>query len=300
MAKKEKPKSGIVEIPVDKIEPPLVPQRTEDELRKLDELMGSIDKEGLLHPIEVNEYKPKHYRLIHGSRRLEAVKKLGWKKIPCRVVKVDEKTEIIRAMTENIQRENPNPYLLARAAIELREKHKMEPADIAMALSKSIPYVTQMLSLKNLDSDLFNWGVKGELDFQVGYRLSRVKEREKQVYYAHYIVENKMPRTTAVMWIDRMEKVKELEEAEKELIEEEAPAITVPEKKPKVIPKERCLVCGKELPTKVIKTYNPICDRCLVTCSFCGATGEPHIVTICDRCLATIKRMLEEAGVKKE
>ena len=46
-------------------------------LSSIEDLMSSIDKVGLLQPLVVNQ----KFQVLSGNRRLEAVKRLGWKSV---------------------------------------------------------------------------------------------------------------------------------------------------------------------------------------------------------------------------
>ena len=59
----------------------------------LEELADSIATFGLIHPPTVNFINDKYY-LISGERRLEAVKLLGWDKVPCFVISEYNKNKI--------------------------------------------------------------------------------------------------------------------------------------------------------------------------------------------------------------
>jgi len=62
----------------------IVRNRIRQDLGDIDELSNSIKQVGLLQPIGVN----KNNILIFGQRRLEAIKKLGWKEIPSIILEV--------------------------------------------------------------------------------------------------------------------------------------------------------------------------------------------------------------------
>ncbi len=60
--------------------------RQRKELGDIDTLAASITDLGLMHPIVVN----RQHRLIAGGRRLAAVKKLGWERIPATIIDTEE------------------------------------------------------------------------------------------------------------------------------------------------------------------------------------------------------------------
>ena len=74
---------------------------------ELDDLSHSIRQKGLLQPILVRN-KESYYEIIAGHRRYEACKKLGWKKIICHIVELDDKDAFEVSLIENIQRKSLN------------------------------------------------------------------------------------------------------------------------------------------------------------------------------------------------
>ena len=71
----------VIDVPIDKIK---VGDRYRRDLGDLEALAANIREMGLLQPIGVDEY----FNLIYGKRRLDACEDLGWKHIPCVVVKL--------------------------------------------------------------------------------------------------------------------------------------------------------------------------------------------------------------------
>jgi ParB family transcriptional regulator, chromosome partitioning protein len=94
----------IVDIPIIKLENhPLnetiySSKRTEDDM----ELSQSIEEIGLLEPLTIIP-KGKVYYIISGNRRFSALLKLGYKKIPCRIV--NDEHETIKLIQHNKYRE---------------------------------------------------------------------------------------------------------------------------------------------------------------------------------------------------
>jgi ParB/RepB/Spo0J family partition protein len=66
------------------IEDIIIGNRFRKDLGDIDSLARSIQEVGLLHLVVINE----HNELVAGQRRVEACKKLGWTKIPCRIVNI--------------------------------------------------------------------------------------------------------------------------------------------------------------------------------------------------------------------
>ena len=87
-------------------------------------LAASIDKLGLLHPVVVDAKG----RLVAGARRLAAVRSLGWKDVPVRVVRT--LTDAVAALTaerdENTERKAFMPSELVSIARVLEPLERAE------------------------------------------------------------------------------------------------------------------------------------------------------------------------------
>jgi len=87
------------------------------------DLMRSIEKDGLLHPIGVYE-KGNRYILTYGFRRYEAIKKLGWKTIPAVIIEgeLSETDFLIINTLENIHRKDISPIELGKVCEQFKKK----------------------------------------------------------------------------------------------------------------------------------------------------------------------------------
>ena len=75
----------------------------------LHELCYSIKEKGLLHPIIVRMTEDGGYEIVAGTRRYNACKMLGWRKIFCQVVELEDKDAFEVSLIENIHSKNLNP-----------------------------------------------------------------------------------------------------------------------------------------------------------------------------------------------
>lgn len=145
---------GIFEISIQDILPPLASLRSLDE-KTVDELMDSIRSNGLLQPITVKPVNEKQHRLVFGSHRLEAARRLGWKKIPAIVRSVSDEESFLMNVTENLQRNSyVSPIAEARGYKHLISKG-WTIGEIARRIGKSDSYVcNRMRILERLHPDL--------------------------------------------------------------------------------------------------------------------------------------------------
>jgi ParB family transcriptional regulator, chromosome partitioning protein len=84
------------------------------DLGNLEALSKSINQLGLLQPIIVRPLD-EYFDLVAGHRRLEACKRLRWRKVPCHVVELSDKAAFEVALTENLDRKTLDPLEEARA-----------------------------------------------------------------------------------------------------------------------------------------------------------------------------------------
>ena len=118
---------------------------------ELEELAASIAENGLLQPIVVRAAAgADNYELIAGERRLRAVGILGWDEVPVIVRDASDRTLLVLALVENLQREALNPLEEAEGYASLGEQFNMKQADIAAAVGKDRSTVSNLLRLLKL------------------------------------------------------------------------------------------------------------------------------------------------------
>ena len=88
------------------------------------DLMQSISEKGILEPLLVRPVDGR-YELIVGSRRFEAAKRLGMKKVPAIVKAMADEDALIVSLVENIQRRDVEPEEEYDALMKLK---KLNPA----------------------------------------------------------------------------------------------------------------------------------------------------------------------------
>ena len=145
---------GIIEeVDVHKIRQPNI-MYYGDERNTNSELVDSIRRNGLLHPILVRT-KGSFFEIIAGCRRYSACKALGLRKIICHVVEMDDKSAFEVSLTENIQRKSLDPIEEARAfKAYVDDLGWGGLTELATKISKSPAYVCKRLALLNLPNEL--------------------------------------------------------------------------------------------------------------------------------------------------
>ena len=184
---------AVREIEIQEILPTGISLRSLDE-KTVVELMESIRINGLLQPITVKPVGRKKFRLIFGSHRLEAVRRLGWKGIPAIVREVSDEESFLMNVTENLQRNVfVSPIAEARGYKYLISKG-WTISEIARRISKSDSYIcNRMRILERLHPEL-----RRQVEFPRGNsyltlshaeHLSTIKEPLRQLELASLVRE---------------------------------------------------------------------------------------------------------------
>lgn len=146
-------RGGIVQVPVNEIDPnPNQPRRVFDG-ESLAALAESIKQYGVLSPISVRLHYGR-YELIAGERRLRAARLAGLTRVPCLVLDVDMEESGLLAMVENLQREDLDFVEEARGISNLIRMFDMSQEEAARRLGLSQSAVANKLRLLKLPPDI--------------------------------------------------------------------------------------------------------------------------------------------------
>lgn len=129
----------------------------------LEELTASVGEVGVLQPVVVRALDDGRYALIAGERRWRAAKRVGLSEIPAMVRLADDQASLTQALIENVQRQDLSPLEEAAAYQELLEEHGMTHEQVAAAVGKSRPAVTNTLRLLQLPAAIQGMVERGEL-----------------------------------------------------------------------------------------------------------------------------------------
>ena len=120
------------------------------------ELANSIKEKGLLQPILVRT-KESYFEIVSGNRRYHACKSLGWRKIICHVLDLDDKEAFEISLIENIQRKTLDPKEEAQAFKTYIMDHGWGGiSHLSAKIGKSVSYVHRRIKLLDLPLDVLN------------------------------------------------------------------------------------------------------------------------------------------------
>jgi len=159
----DSPSGGeLIRIPLSRVRPnPFQPRKTFDP-EELAELEASISASGLLQPITVRRAGDA-YELIAGERRLRAVTNLGWSEIPALVKDLDDRSSLVLALVENLQRSDLNPIDEARGYQRLVEEFEFTHQQIADSTGKDRATISNLLRLLGLPDAVVQMVAQGQL-----------------------------------------------------------------------------------------------------------------------------------------
>jgi ParB family chromosome partitioning protein len=165
-------RSGLAEIPVDRLRPnPEQPRRLFDEAR-LAELAESVRRHGVLQPLLVSDDGAGGYLVIAGERRWRAARAAGLETVPAVIrERVDARDELALALVENLQRADLSPIEEARAYEHLRSEHGLSQAEIAAAVGKDRSTVANAVRLLGLPEEVQEMIESGRLSAGHGRAL---------------------------------------------------------------------------------------------------------------------------------
>jgi len=160
---------GVTSVAIDQLERnPDQPRKYFDK-EKLAELTRSIRDKGVLQPILVRplsqktDQKKKYYQIVAGERRWQAALKAKLDAMPVLIRELSDQDVLEIGVVENVQRADLNPIEEALAYQALSEQFKRTQDDIAQAVGKSRPHVTNMLRLLTLPKRAQTYLAKGKI-----------------------------------------------------------------------------------------------------------------------------------------
>ena len=132
---------------------------------KLEELVNSIRKNGIIQPIAVRPSKLGlgKYEIVAGERRWLAAQRAGLNEIPIIILDLSDVESLEVAIVENIQRDDLNPIEEAKGYKRLNEEFNYDHESISKLMSKSRSHISNTLRLLTLPSDVIAMLEEGTL-----------------------------------------------------------------------------------------------------------------------------------------
>ncbi len=147
-------KADYVELPIENLVlHPLLSKlnRTADET-----LIQNVKENGILEPILVRRGVSATFQVLAGARRLDAAKKAGLKKVPCRIIEADDSKAAFIAAWENLHRKNLDPIEEAECYKYLKDNFNLTFAQLAGKVGRTERHVRRIFNLLKLPDNVKN------------------------------------------------------------------------------------------------------------------------------------------------
>lgn len=185
------PAEGVRNLAIAALHPgPFQPRRAMDE-EALEELAASLKSRGVLQPLLVRGHpsKPGQFQIIAGERRWRAAQRAGLHEVPVLVRDLSDTDAMAAGLVENLQRQDLDPIEEAQGYQRLLDEFGMIQEDLALAVAKSRPHISNMLRLLNLPDDVQNALRSGDLS--TGHARALIQHPDPQAG-ARAIVANRL------------------------------------------------------------------------------------------------------------
>ncbi|XLL30417.1 ParB/RepB/Spo0J family partition protein [Staphylococcus aureus] len=180
----------IKQIDISDIKPnPYQPRKTFDE-NHLNDLADSIKQYGILQPIVLRKTVQGYY-IVVGERRFRASKIAGLKYVSAIIKDLTDEDMMELAVIENLQREDLNAIEEAESYQRLMTDLKITQQEVAKRLSKSRPYIANMLRLLHLPKKIADMVKDGRLTSAHGRTLLAIKAEQQMLRLAKRVVKEK-------------------------------------------------------------------------------------------------------------
>ncbi|HFN8336692.1 TPA: ParB/RepB/Spo0J family partition protein [Staphylococcus aureus] len=180
----------IKQIDISDIKPnPYQPRKTFDE-NHLNDLADSIKQYGILQPIVLRKTVQGYY-IVVGERRFRASKIAGLKYVSAIIKDLTDEDMMELAVIENLQREDLNAIEEAESYQRLMTDLKITQQEVTKRLSKSRPYIANMLRLLHLPKKIADMVKDGRLTSAHGRTLLAIKDEQQMLRLAKRVVKEK-------------------------------------------------------------------------------------------------------------
>ena len=236
----------VKEIALNSIKPnPYQPRKSFDQER-LEDLAESIKLHGILQTIVLRK-TISGYNIVVGERRFRASKLAGSTTIPAIVKVLSDEDMMELAVIENLQREDLNAIEEAESYRKLMDELALTQQEVAQRLSKSRPYIANMLRLLQLPKDITQMVKDNKLSGAHGRTLLAIKDKQKMKSIAkqayreswsvrtleQYVNENTENKKSIKYKSHTTKKPKFIQQQERQLKEQYGSAVTISNKNKK-------------------------------------------------------------------
>lgn len=161
-------------------------------------LAATIAEQGLLQPLGVIGIGADRYRVVYGGRRLAAISSLGYERVPCIKLDLQEADRLTQQLAENVARLDLNDLEKAVAFKRLRDQLNEVGVngDLDEEVGKRVGLVgrsvRRYLSLLDLPEEVQALLRNGDLNVTQAQHIRRLPSERRQVELARYAADEGM------------------------------------------------------------------------------------------------------------
>ena len=157
-------------------------------LGDIDDLSRSIDQKGLLQPILVKSSGGQYYEIIACHRRYQACRRLGWRRLLCHIIELDDKDAFEISLIENIQRQSLNPVKEATAY----KRYMLDIgwggiSELALRIGKSVSHIDKRIRLLDLPVNVVEAVSNSSMKPSTAEELLAIKDKDVRVCISNLV-----------------------------------------------------------------------------------------------------------------
>jgi len=188
-----------VDVPLELVDGPAEQLRLSLDPEKLEELSRSIAARGLMQRPGLRAVGGR-YEVVWGHRRTEAVRLLGWLRLPAVLVEGDADELVVMGAAENWDREDLSPVEEAAACRRLYGSLGEDVSRVAARIKRSKGWVESRLRLLSWPADVLASVHGREISSAAGAELAAISDDQHRAFLLGHAVRSGATARTCQAW----------------------------------------------------------------------------------------------------
>ena len=194
-------------IPIDFIDEPEIPMRSQMDAETLTELVDSIKTHGIIEPIILRP-KGTRFEIVAGHRRFLASKRALLSEIPAIIRSLGDVEAELLKFAENFAREDADPLAQAQAFSRLAVVTGLAPGPLAEKLGVSESFFRSRVALLLYQEDVKHALAQKLIPLSVAKLLSQITDDSVRLDYLQNVIANGATSYTVAIWVMDWQRLK--------------------------------------------------------------------------------------------
>ncbi len=234
-------------IPIEVIDEPELPVRTQMDEQALEELAADIKLNGIIEPLVVSLVDGR-YSIWAGHRRYLAARKAYLEELPCMVYAAGELPREAVMLSENICREDLTAAEQGWFILELVEKLKLSMDDLTRRLRRSENWINERVDLVQKDAQVAQAVAQRFISHAVAKELLRCPDEKHRQYLMKLAIDHGCTARTVAYQVGQFKQQQQAVLAGSGPAPAPAPGFQAPDLTP------HCVLCGmKDSPENLVQ-----------------------------------------------